>query len=344
MKNKSTGGKFRIFWIIVILIFIAILTDIYNGSVTINFRDLFNTLMAGRDNNNIYSYILFEIRLPRMLTAVSAGSALALSGLIMQALFRNPLAGPYILGISSGAGLGVAMAMLGFTALGLNFARWFGNAGIILASCLGSGIFMSIIFVVSFKVRDMMTLLVVGILLGATAGALVNVLQFFASEYTLKSFVIWTMGSLSNTTWGQWYLMTAVILSGIILSLTIAKGMNVWLLGEVNARAIGVNVITVRNIAFLSSSLLAGSVTAFCGPIAFIGIAAPHISRMLIKTSDHRVLIPLSCLTGILMMLVADILSQLPGSDMILPVNTTTSLLGLPVVFWIIFKGKKMWM
>lgn len=338
--------KYHILFYILIFLLIIIglaLIDLFNGSVKVNFSDVIKMLSNGSISDNSLSTIFFEIRLPRIFTAISAGLALSICGLLMQTLFRNPLAGPYVLGVSAGAGLGVALMVLGFSAFGLNIAPWLGGGGIIIAACLGSGLFMSLIFIVSLKVKDIMTLLVLGILLGSATSAIINVFQVAGSEQSLKLFVLWTMGSLANTTWSQWAIMTSVIVIGLILSAFIAYRLNVWLLGEENAKASGINITQVRNILFLSSTLLAGSVTAFCGPLAFVGIAAPHIARIILKTSDHRILIPFSGLVGISMMLLADIITQLPGSLYILPINTTTSLLGIPIVFWIVIKGKKMW-
>ena len=326
-------------FIVLILIFI----DLFNGSISISILDTINLIFKGPDKSNYLSVIFFEIRFPRILTAITAGIALAISGLLMQTLFRNPLAGPYVLGISSGAGLGVAMLILGFSAFGLNMSQIMGDGGVILAACLGSGLFMFFIFTVSIKVKDVMTLLVLGILLGSAAGAIINIFQFMGSEQSLKLFVLWTMGSLSNTTWTQWIIMSIVVFSGVIISYIIAYSLNVWLLGEEHAKSSGVNIHRIRNLLFLATTLLAGSVTAFCGPLAFIGIAAPHIARVVLKTSDHRLLIPFCGLIGIIMLLIADIFSQLPPSGMILPINTTTSILGIPIVFWIVIKGKKMW-
>jgi iron complex transport system permease protein len=203
---------------------------------------------------------------------------------------------------------------------------------------------MALIFAVSLKVRDAMTLLITGMLLGSAASAIINVFQFAGSDQSLKLFVIWTMGSLGSTTWPQLVLMSIVVFIGVFISIFLAYHLNVWLLGDENAKASGVNVTRIRNLLLLSTTLLAGSVTAFCGPLAFVGIAAPHIARMISKTSDHRFLIPFSGIIGIAMLLTADILTQLPGSGFILPINSTTSLLGVPIVLWIVLKGKKMWL
>lgn len=329
-----------IFSIVIILILSAI--DLLNGSVKINLNDIINLITNNTENNNLHT-IFFDIRIPRILTAVLSGIALSVSGLLMQTLFRNPLAGPYVLGISSGAGLGVALSVMGFSAFGFNFIEILGSSGTILAACLGSGIFMFFIFLISLKIKDVMTLLVAGMLLGSAAGAIINLFQYVSSEQSLKLFVIWTMGSLSNTTWQQLELMSITIFIGLFISIIIAYPLNIWLLGNDNAKSSGININKIRNLLFISATLLAGSVTAFCGPLAFIGIAAPHIARIISKTSDHKFLIPFSAFTGIAMLLIADILTQLPFTNFILPINTTTSLLGVPIVLWIVLKGKKMW-
>ncbi len=328
----------------IIIVIILVIVDLINGPVKINILEEFKNIMNSNSSNNYLSTILYDIRLPRILTAVIAGLALSVSGLLMQTLFRNPLAGPYVLGISSGAGLGVALVVLGFSAFGLNFIDIMGSGGTILAACIGSGLFMALIFAVSLKIRDAMTLLISGMLLGSAASAIINVFQFAGSEQSLKLFVIWTMGSLGSTTWPQLELMSVVIFAGVIISIFLAYPLNVWLLGDENAKASGVNVTKIRNLLLISTTLLAGSVTAFCGPLAFVGIAAPHIARMISKTSDHRFLIPFSGIVGIAMLVTADILTQLPGSGFVLPINSTTSLLGVPIVLWIVLKGKKMWL
>ena len=339
----TKSKRYGVFLVFILFAIILVFIDLFTGSISINIKESFQLILNGPDPDNYLSVIFFDIRFPRILTAITAGLALSVSGLLMQTLFRNPLAGPYVLGVSSGAGLGVALIILGFSAFGFNLSQVLGDGGIILAACLGSGLFMFIIFTVSLRVKDVMTLLVLGILLGSAAGAIINIFQFMGSEHSLKLFVLWTMGSLSNTTWSQWIVMSSVVFVGIFIAYLVSYSLNVWLLGEEHAKSSGVNVFRIRNLMFLSTTLLAGSVTAFCGPLAFIGIAAPHIARVLLKTSDHRLLIPFSGLVGIIMLLVADILSQVPTSGMILPINTTTSILGIPIVFWIVIKGKRMW-
>ncbi|NCO55160.1 MAG: iron ABC transporter permease [Bacteroidetes bacterium] len=342
MAKLTKHYNFFIITILIIIILVLSIIDLLNGSVKISFNDAINLLINKLDNNSLNT-IFFDIRIPRIITAILSGIALSISGLLMQTLFRNPLAGPYVLGISSGAGLGVALSVMGFSAFGLNFIEVAGSGGSILAACLGSGFFMFLIFVISLKIKDVMTLLVAGMLLGSAASAIINLFQFVSSEQSLKLFVIWTMGSLTNTTWQQLALMSFTILIGVLISIFIAYPLNVWLLGDDNAKSSGININKIRNLLFISATLLAGSVTAFCGPLAFIGIAAPHIARLIFKTSNHKLLIPLSAIIGVIMLLIADILTQLPFTNFLIPINTTTSLLGVPIVLWIVLKGKKMW-
>jgi len=342
MAKLTKHYNFFIITILIIIILVLSIIDLLNGSVKISFNDAINLLINKLDNNSLNT-IFFDIRIPRIITAILSGIALSISGLLMQTLFRNPLAGPYVLGISSGAGLGVALSVMGFSAFGLNFIEVAGSGGSILAACLGSGFFMFLIFVISLKIKDVMTLLVAGMLLGSAASAIINLFQFVSSEQSLKLFVIWTMGSLTNTTWQQLALMSFTILIGVLISIFIAYPLNVWLLGDDNAKSSGININKIRKLLFISATLLAGSVTAFCGPLAFIGIAAPHIARLIFKTSNHKLLIPLSAIIGVIMLLIADILTQLPFTNFLIPINTTTSLLGVPIVLWIVLKGKKMW-
>jgi len=342
MAKLTKHYNFFIITILIIIILVLSIIDLLNGSVKISFNDAINLLINKSDNNSLNT-IFFDIRIPRIITAILSGIALSISGLLMQTLFRNPLAGPYVLGISSGAGLGVALSVMGFSAFGLNFIEVAGSGGSILAACLGSGFFMFLIFVISLKIKDVMTLLVAGMLLGSAASAIINLFQFVSSEQSLKLFVIWTMGSLTNTTWQQLALMSFTILIGVLISIFIAYPLNIWLLGDDNAKSSGININKIRNLLFISATLLAGSVTAFCGPLAFIGIAAPHIARLIFKTSNHKLLIPLSAIIGVIMLLIADILTQLPFTNFLIPINTTTSLLGVPIVLWIVLKGKKMW-
>lgn len=329
-------------WMLVLLALLVFFLDIFLGSVKIPLGDVFTFLTGGSNSHPEWKVIIMDFRIPRTLTAVLAGTALSVSGLQMQTIFRNPLAGPYVLGISSGASLGVAILVMGFTALGFTgVLENSGNWALVIAATLGSGLVLLLILSVSVRIRDVMTILILGILFGSIATALVAVLQYFSTESMLKSFIVWTMGSLGNVTGEQLSILGLVVIIGVLISFASVKILNAMLLGEDYARTLGVNAKTVRMIVFVSTSLLAGAVTAFCGPIGFIGIVVPHISRLIFKTADHKVLLPGSVLIGTIFMLVSDIFSKLPGYDQVLPINSVTALLGIPVIIWIILKRKK---
>jgi iron complex transport system permease protein len=270
------------------------------------------------------------------------GIALSLSGLQMQTIFRNPMAGPDVLGISSGASLGVAFVILGFSAnMSPESLKGLGNWILVSASWLGAGAVMILIMFISARVKDIMTILILGIMLSGGISAIVTIMQYFSNETMLKAYVIWTMGSLGNLTSGQLNVLLISVFAGVLLSLVSVKMLNALLLGENYARSIGLNVRLARVLIFACTCILAGSVTAFCGPVGFIGIAVPHIARILFRTSDHRILIPGTILTGGALMMLCDIISQLPGSDNVLPVNAVTSLIGIPVVIWVILRNRK---
>jgi iron complex transport system permease protein len=329
----------RGFVILSLLVLVFVVLNIFTGSIRISPGETLR-ILAG-DTNSPFSVIIMKFRIPKALTAILAGIALSVSGLQMQTVFRNPMAGPYVLGISSGASLGVAFVILGFSSvLPAGSVTGMGNWMIIAAACLGAGIVMVIIMILAIRVKDILTVLILGIMIAGGISAIVTILQYFTSESMLRAYVIWTMGSLGNLTPDQLRILLLTITGGIILSLATIKMLNALLLGETYARSIGVNIRLARGLVFLSTSILAGSVTAFCGPIGFVGIAVPHIARMLFKTSDHKILLPATILTGALVMLLSDIISQLPGSDKVLPVNSVTSLLGIPVVIWVIMKGR----
>jgi iron complex transport system permease protein len=328
------------FLIIAILCVIMFFLDIILGSVSLKPAEVIHAIFKGGDHQLMT--ILTKFRIPKAITAAMVGMALSVSGLQMQTVFRNPMAGPFVLGISSGASLGVAFVILGFhgsvTAEGL---RWFGNWTLAAASWLGAGAVMLLIMAISLKVRDIMTVLILGIMLSSGISAIVSIMQYFSNETMLKAYVIWTMGSLGNLTSGQVQVMAVSVAFGLLLSLGSVKMLNALLLGENYAKSIGLNITLARVIIFAGTSILAGSITAFCGPIGFIGIAVPHIARIIFRTSDHRLLLPSTILIGCLIMLASDIISQLPGSAKVLPVNSVTSLVGIPIVIWVILRNRK---
>ena len=336
MKKGQTLSIFIALAAVMLLLFVL---DILSGSVKIPPREVFSILTGAESSS--WSVIILKFRLPKAFTALFAGMALSVSGLQMQTIFRNPMAGPYVLGVSSGASLGVALVILGSTfvipATGTGIP---GDWLVIVSACGGAGAIMMLITYLALRVRDILTVLILGIMIAGGISAIVTILQYFTSESLLRAYVIWTMGSLGNLTINQLWAMAITVLAGLAISMFTLKPMNLLLLGESYARSTGVNVKIARISVFISTSILAGGVTAFCGPIGFIGIAVPHIARMLFRTSDHKILLPASAIAGGALMLLSDIISQLPGSEKVLPINAVTSLLGIPVVIWVILNRR----
>ncbi len=329
-----------LFAVLFLLLLVLFCLDIIFGSVKINLQEVVKALFSGSDE--YVNTIVLKFRLPKAITAILAGISLSVSGLQMQTLFRNPMAGPFVLGISSGASLGVAFVILGFPAHFLTGGiNMLGSWALVTSSCIGAGAVMIIIMAISLKVRNILTVLVIGIMLSSGISAIVSIMQYFSSESMLKAYVIWTMGSLGNLTAQQLNVMLICLTTGITLSFISVKMLNALLLGENYAGSIGLNIRFARVMIFTGTSILAGAVTAFCGPIGFIGIAVPHIARIIFRTSDHRILMPSTIILGAVIMLASDILSQLPGYDKVLPVNSVTSLVGIPVVIWVILRNRK---
>ncbi len=337
--NKQAG----LFVLLGVLFVAAVIADLITGTVHIPVKSVIG-MIAGTDHQNpVWNTILFEFRIPKTLTAIMAGCALSVSGLQMQTIFRNPLAGPDVLGVSSGASLGVAFVVMGFG--NLFVAENIGYLGSwiqIIAAWIGAGLVLLLIMFVSLRVRDIMTILILGILFGSAASAVVSILQFFSPQSMLKAYVIWSMGNLGNLTGEQLKVLFLSLTAGFVLTAVTMKVLNAMLLGEAYSRSMGVNIKLFRLIIFLSTSLLSGSVTAFCGPVAFVGIAVPHLARFTFGTANHYILVPASMLLGSLLMLLADIISQAPGSGILLPVNAITALLGIPVVIWVIIYNRRM--
>jgi iron complex transport system permease protein len=337
-----TSGKQKklIFAALLFLVGSFLILDIFFGSVSIKASEVIKAIFTNTDSN--FETIILKFRLPKAITALTVGIALSLSGLQMQTVLRNPMAGPDVLGISSGASLGVAFVILGFSAnISPDSLKGLGNWILIAASWAGAGAVMILIMFISSRVKDIMTILILGIMLSSGISAIVTIMQYFSNESMLKAYVIWTMGSLGNLTSSQLNVLLISVSVGVLLSLISTKMLNALLLGENYAGSIGLNVRFARVVIFAGTSVLAGSVTAFCGPIGFIGIAVPHIARILFKTSDHKILIPGTILAGGTVMLASDIISQMPGSDSVLPVNSVTSLIGIPVVIWVILRNRK---
>lgn len=337
MQRRQTT-YFTILGILLPLFFVA---DLMLGSVSLPVKSVIGA-MTGAGNDPTAATLVLTFRLPKAITAVIVGAALACSGLQMQTLFRNPLAGPYVLGVSSGASLGVALFLMGAPLLGAAFASEMGrNMGMTGAAWIGAAAILFVIMAVSARIKDIMAILILGIMFGSAAAAIVQILQYLSPESALKSFVVWTMGSLGGVLSSQLCIMAVAIAVGLVIAILLIKPLNLLLLGENYARTMGLNVGATRLLIFISTVLLAGTVTAFCGPIGFIGIAVPHIARMLFANADHKVLMPASILIGSVLMLFCDIVAQLPGLEMVLPINTVTAFVGIPIVIMVIVRNKK---
>jgi iron complex transport system permease protein len=340
LNGSLRENKRLIFTILFILVAVLFVMDIFFGSVSIRPSEVIRAIFHSADSG--IETIIFKFRIPKAVTALIVGIALSLSGLQMQTVFRNPMAGPYVLGISSGASLGVAFVILGFSSqLSIGNSQALGNWALVIASWLGAGAVMVLIMFISVRVSDIMTVLILGIMLSSGISAIVSIMQYFSNETLLKAYVIWTMGSLGNLTSQQLQVLLISVSIGVFLNVVSVKMLNALLMGENYATSIGLNVRFARIVIFAGTSILAGSVTAFCGPIGFIGIAVPHIARIIFRTSDHKILIPATIFIGGIVMLLSDIISQLPGSDNVLPINSITSLVGIPVVIWVILRNRK---
>ncbi|WP_106792797.1 iron ABC transporter permease [Aquimarina sp. Aq78] len=333
----------RVFISIIVLLLICFIANISLGSVFIPWLDTLSSLVGGAVEKESWRHIIIDYRLPKALTAIIVGSGLGVSGLLMQTLFRNPLAGPFVLGISSGASLGVALLILGsaFTGVAVStflISKW----GLVIAASLGSILVLFAVMLVSIRVRDTMAILIIGLMFGSITAAIVSVLAYFAPADQLQRYIFWGFGSLGNLTWYDVLIFSGISLLGMLLSILAIKPLNTLLLGENYARSLGLNIKTSRFLIIVATGLLAGSITAFAGPIAFIGLAVPHLTRQLFHTSNHKTLIPAVILLGSIIMLVCDSIAQLPSSEYTLPINAITSLIGAPVVIWLLVRKRKM--
>ena len=331
MKSRTV----LLFTLLSLLAAALFVIDLTTGAVSIPLGDVWAALTGGEAAAPT-AKIVRSIRLVKAVVAVAAGTALAVSGLQMQTLFRNPLAGPYVLGISSGASLGVALFILGAPLLGASGHATLSALGVAGAAWVGAAAILAVIAAVSRRIRDIMVILILGMMFSSGVGAVVQILQYLSHEDALKAFVIWTMGSLGDVTSAQLALLLPAVIAGLALSVAVIKPLNLLLLGEQYARTMGLDVGRSRLLIFLSTTLLAGTVTAFCGPIGFVGLAVPHVARMLFRDADHRVLMPGAALIGAVVLLGCDIVSKL----LTLPVNTITALVGIPIVVWVVVRNK----
>ena len=325
-----------------ILMAFAFVAQLLLGSVKIPIEQVIQVLSGHTVANDTWANIIIQSRLPGALAALFAGAGLSVGGLLLQTLFRNPVADPFVLGISSGASFGVAIFILAASAFGLAPQTHFISGwGIIFAAASGAIAIFLVNFMLSFRLNDVVAILIIGLMIGSGISALIQIMQSFSSNEALKNFVLWSFGSFRYVDIGQIPYLITIVVAGCLFSFFLSKPLNLLLLGETYAASSGVNIRMAKIMIVLSTSLLAGGITAFCGPIGFVGLAVPHIARSLFKTADHKVLIPASMLLGGTICCLCNVLASAPGADYVLPVNAITSLLGAPMVIWIILKQKK---
>lgn len=342
LRKYSISSKYFLFLILIGVLTIAFLLDIALGSVQIPINEVVKVLFGQPTEKLSWTNIIYKFRLPKAITATLAGSALGVSGLQMQTLFRNPLAGPFVLGISSGASLGVALVVLtanlaGAGAIFQNLGI-FGDLSLVIASSLGAAMILGLVLIVSRRVQDTMTLLILGLLFGYATSALVSILLQFSDSQKTQAYLQWTFGSFAGVTWQQMPVLVTVVLLGLVVALILSKPLNVLLVGEAYALTLGLNLERTRFWVISSASILAGAITAFCGPVAFLGVAVPHLCRSMFNSCDHRILVPAVTIMGAIMALVADLMCVLPSNQIVLPLNSVTALIGTPVVSWVILR------
>jgi iron complex transport system permease protein len=332
------------FTLLLLLVIVLWFTNISLGSVSIPFTDIIAIIFGDDAIKGSWQTIILEFRVPKAITAVLVGSGLSISGLLMQTLFRNPLAGPFVLGISSGASLGVALLILGSSVFGgifltISFSNW----AVAIAASFGSFLVLSAVIIAANKVRNTMSILIIGLMFGSFTGAIISVLSYFSEAQEIQQYVFWSFGSLGNLSWDEIAIFFSIYMIGVLGVFAIIKPLNSLLLGENYAKSLGINVKQSRIIILIITSLLTGVITAFSGPIAFIGLAVPHLAKLIFTTSNHKILIPATALTGALVLLVCDIIAQVPTSEFTLPINAITSLFGAPIVIWLLIRKKKIY-
>lgn len=328
-------------WIVLpVLLVTLFVVNISLGSVLIPFGDILSILTGEKGTNAIWFDIIWDFRMTKALTCVLAGAALSIGGLLMQTLFRNALAGPDVLGLSSGASLAVSLIFMS-QVTGIQLAAAPSPWVIVVAASSGCCIVFLIVLSIAHRLNDNTSLLIIGLMIGASASSVVSVLEYLSKAEVQQSFLMWTFGSLGGLNWNEILVLAVSLVVAIVLAFSLTKPLNVWFTGENYSRSMGVNTKRSRVLIILAASLLTGAVTAFCGPIAFVGLAVPHLTRLLIKSNNHRMLIPAVTLAGASLMLFCDIIAQLPGGTYVLPINAITALIGAPVVISIIVKAKR---
>lgn len=328
---------------LVTALLVALLINISLGSVSIPLKEVLASLFGGNVSKDSWEFIVLEYRIPKAITAIIAGAGLSIAGLLMQTLFRNPLAGPFVLGLSSGSSLGVALIILGAGLFGGVLGSVFSNPwALVMASALGSFLVLLAVLAVTFRIKDTMAILIIGLMFGSVTTAIVSVLSYFSSAEQLQQFVFWSFGSLGNQSWNGIFVLIVCFAIGLLLSFASSKSLNGLLLGENYAQSMGLNIKRATIIIILATSILAGGITAFVGPIAFVGLAVPHLTRQITKTANHAILIPMVALYGAILMLLCDTIAQLPFSEYYLPINAITAIIGAPVVIWLLVKKRKL--
>ena len=347
LSTYFSGRQITFFWlaILFLLSFSLFLLNLVFGSVGIPVEEILEILAGKGSDNESWRLIVLKSRLPQTTTALLAGAGLAVGGLQMQTLFRNPLAGPSILGISSGAGLGVAIVLLFAGKIGgiaLSHLGWAGHLSVAMAAFAGASLVLALVLVLSRHLRDNAMLLILGIMVGYAASALIGILKFYSMKEDVHAYVIWGLGSFSTVSWSQMWVLFPVVLLGLLGAFFLVKPLNVMLLGEQYAGNLGVNIRLSRLLIILCTGLLTASITAFCGPIAFLGLAVPHLTKGLFRTSDHKVLLPAVILSGMAVALFSNLIARLPGFDGALPINAVTSIIGAPVVISVILRRRNL--
>jgi len=329
-----------IFIVLTVSLLFLVLLNISFGQIAIPIKEVFKSLTGNTASKESWEYIIFNYRLPKAITAILVGFGLSISGLLMQTLFRNPLAGPYVLGLSSGSSLGVAFVIMGSRFLPIYLSEVFLSPyGIIVASCLGSLAVLMAVLLVSQRIRDTMAILIVGLMFSSFTGAIVSSLTYFSSAEQLQKFTFWTMGNLGNLSWSQISILFTVTIIGLLLSISNIKALDSILLGKNYVKSTGINFNRTQIIIILATSILAGSITAFVGPIAFVGLAVPHLAKLIFQTSKHWILFWGTLFFGAITMLFCDLISQLAGT-VVLPINAITSIIGAPVIIWLLIRKR----
>ena len=341
MEQKSFKKHFIVLSIVLVILFFV---NVSLGSVAIPIDDIVNTIIGNSSSKESWQTIILNFRLPKAITAILVGSGLSICGLLMQTLFRNPLAGPFVLGISSGASLGVAILVLGSSLFGgLLLTSGVSNWSLPIAASLGAFLVLFAVIITANTIRNTMSILIIGLMFGSLTSSVISVLAYFSEAERIQQYLFWSFGSLGNLTWSELSVFGLLYSIGILATLLLIKPLNSFLLGEDYAKSLGINIKKNRNLILLITSILTGVITAFSGPIAFIGLVVPHIARLLFSSANHKILLPAVGILGAIILLISDSIAQLPTSEFTLPINAITSLFGAPIVIWLLVRKKRMY-